>query len=393
MDRSRLNYLLDKQAAATITMEEQEELYRFLAAKENEPAVKGVIDDWFKSTGDEMELNEAKANEIVQIILGEGRIDTKVVRIPRRQGWYWIAAACLVLLVGGLWFVVERKSQVTSDKLQVAKVNDVPAPKDSRAVITLADGRTVLVDSINSGTLAIQEHITVEKAADGRIVYQPTNGIATKVVYNILTNPRGSKVIHMQFTDGSHVWLNAGSSVKYPVAFIGNERKVKITGEAYFEVAHDPSHPFVVSKGETSVTVLGTHFNVNAYDDEDELKVTLLEGSVKVSAQGQSKTIKPGEQAVVGIRNLKLGIRKNVDVEEVMAWKTGKFQFNKATLPEIMRQVARWYDVDVQYNSAMPKGYFHGDIDRNVPASQMLKILAASGVNFKIEDKTITILP
>jgi ferric-dicitrate binding protein FerR (iron transport regulator) len=243
---------------------------------------------------------------------------------------------------------------------------------------------------VGGGTLAVQNEVQVMKTAEGKVVY---TGATTKgeLVYNTLFNPRGSKVVDMQLSDGSHVWLNAGSSLTYPVAFVGNERKVTIKGEAYFEVAHDDSKPFVVSKDDVSVTVLGTHFNVNAYDDEDALKVTLLEGSVRVASNGNLKVIKPGEQAIAA--SGKLQVASDVDLNEVMAWKNGIFKFKDATIESVMRQIARWYDVEVSYEGKVTN-HFIATIPRNVSAANAFKILEQTGgVNFKIEGNKVMVTP
>jgi ferric-dicitrate binding protein FerR (iron transport regulator) len=246
---------------------------------------------------------------------------------------------------------------------------------------------------VGNGTLATQGNIKVVKLDNGQIAYQTASGDAStplSVTYNTLNNPRGSKVIDMQLSDGSHVWLNAGSSLTYPVAFVGNERKVQITGEAYFEVAHDASKPFVVSKGVTSVEVLGTHFNVNAYDDEDALRITLLEGSVKVASKGNLKVIKPGEQAVVANG---INVNKDVNVEQVMAWKNGMFKFNNTNMKQIMREIARWYDVDVEYQGDFSDLNFGGFVSRQANISELLKRFSATEqVHFKVEGRKIIVM-
>jgi ferric-dicitrate binding protein FerR (iron transport regulator) len=200
-------------------------------------------------------------------------------------------------------------------------------------------------------------------------------------------------MISVTLADGSRVWLNAGSSIKYPVAFISKERKVEITGEAYFEVAHNASKPFIVTKGETSITVLGTHFNVNTYDDEDALRITLLEGSVAVKRESSNVKLKPGEQAVLSATSHSLLTTGSVDTDAVMAWKNGFFQFNNTPIDVIMRQVEKWYDVDVVYNGSI-KQTFNGKIPRTVNASDLFKILESTGwVHFKIEGKKVMVTP
>ncbi|HEX2630722.1 MAG TPA: FecR domain-containing protein, partial [Chitinophagaceae bacterium] len=182
-----------------------------------------------------------------------------------------------------------------------------------------------------------------------------------------------------------HVWLNAGSSITYPASFGGNTREVEMTGEAYFEIAKDASKPFIVKKGETSVTVLGTHFNVNAYDDEKDLRVTLLEGSVNVNGT----KIRPNQQAIVGDD---IRVTDKINIEEVMAWKNGLFRFETLNIEQIMRQVSRWYDVEIVYESH-PQEHFKGDIPRDVPVSKVLQLLEATeAVHFKIENKRIIVM-
>jgi ferric-dicitrate binding protein FerR (iron transport regulator) len=229
------------------------------------------------------------------------------------------------------------------------------------------------------------------KTADGKITYQaPLTIDHSPLIFNTLSNPRGSRVIDMTLADGSRVWLNAGSSITFPIAFVGNERKVSITGEAYFEVVHDASKPFIVSKGDMSVQVLGTHFNVNAYDDEDAVKVTLLEGSVKVSqlAIHDSKVIRPGQQASVA-ENIR--VYDNVDLDAVLAWQRGMFEFNNTSLEAILRQVSRWYDVDVVYERKPGLGPLGGGISRDLPLSKILSLLEANGAKLKLEGKKLIV--
>jgi len=233
------------------------------------------------------------------------------------------------------------------------------------------------------------------KNADGGIIYDGALRQAQgDIQYNTLTNPKGSKVVDMTLSDGTRVWLNAGSSVTYPVAFVGKERKVTIDGEAYFEVTHNVAMPFKVSKGNMEVTVLGTHFNVNAYDDDAIIKVTLLEGSVRAStgSAGQSVIIRPGEQALA-IDNGKLTIEKGIDLDAVMAWKNGRFQFEGVGIDEVMKQVGRWYDVEVVYEAKPKEQHFRGGIARDVEASKLFKMLEATGaVHFRIEGRKVIVI-
>lgn len=306
-----------------------------------------------------------------------------------RQPWFRVAvAACIILMVGiGSWVLFFNKPAKTEQVITAQPANDVEAPAITKATITLADGRTVAVDSLS---ILTQNNVQLSKTADGKIVY---SGNAEKLVYNTLTNPRGSKVVDMMLGDGSRVWLNAGSSVTYPVAFIGNERKVVITGEAYFEITHDAEKPFYVSKGNMSVQVLGTKFNVNAYDDEPDVRVTLLEGSVNVAiqqAQGNNnQLLRPGQQARVA-NSIK--VISSIDVDEVMAWKEGYFKFNRADVKTIMRQLARWYDLEISYAGEIPRREFGGEMQRDLPLSGMLRLLEKGNLHFKVEGKHLTLM-
>jgi ferric-dicitrate binding protein FerR (iron transport regulator) len=400
----RIQYLLAGWMQGGLTEAENSAFYQLLVDDDQNELFKEALDAvWFsKEFNDKM--GEDSAAKIFREITG-----AKVV--PMRKTWTkWVAAAVIVFVVCGLWFVVSQESNLRRETPVIAKTHDVPAPNSSRAMITLADGTKVYLDSVGNGTVAQQGNTNVIKTEDGRIIYSHEDTKAqSEIAYNTLSNPRGSKVIDMQLSDGSHVWLNAGSSVKYPVAFVGNERKVEITGEAYFEVAHVESPalkgtpfnkggranalPFIVQHGDVSVTVLGTHFNVNAYDDEEVLRVTLLEGSVKVSANNKSVFIKPDEQAVVNTTSHSLLTNSSVDIDEVMAWKNGRFVFNSADIQSIMRQISRWYDVDVVYEGQITEREFTGKINRNVNASEVMAMLEYAGVHFKIEGRKIVVMP
>lgn len=316
----------------------------------------------------------------------------------RKKIWYRIAAAASVILIAGtgIYFLFFNKKTADHGQQYVISQNhDVPAPKVARATLKLDDGRIVYLDSLGTGQLAVQGNVHVLKLTDGQIAYQPAVGGGKQpLAYNTLSNPRGSKVQSLTLVDGTQVWLNAASSITYPTIFAGQDRKVSITGEAYFEVVHDAARPFIVSKGTMNVEVLGTHFNVNAYDDETDIKVTLLEGSVRVRTEtGSRKTdlvIKPGEQ--VRLTNNKVIVNRFPDLEEVMAWKNGKFQFGDAAgVEEIMRQISRWYDVYVEYKGTMT-GHIGGAISRNVNASQVFRMLEMTGtMKFEIEGKKVTV--
>ena len=298
------------------------------------------------------------------------------------------AAVIFILLAAGGYYVLLDKPAARDAVTKTQPATDVKPPETNRATITLASGETIYLDSAANGTLVKQKDMEVTKLADGRIVYK---GNSTDMVFNTLTNPRGSQVIDITLSDGTRAWLNAGSSITYPVVFAGSNREVTINGEAYFEVAHNPQKPFRVGKGTMSVSVLGTHFNVNAYDDEADIKVTLLEGAVKVDQENNSKELKPGQQARI---NSEITITNEVNIAQVMAWKNGKFDFGEGTaLTDIMRQVARWYDVDIEYRGKVEQEFW-GTMSRQVNVSKVLeKFELTDRVHFKIEGKKIIVYP
>jgi len=313
-------------------------------------------------------------------------------QVPNLRKWRWVAAASIVLAIGlGSWFFFPGKSDIQQQIVQKSVANDIKPPEVNRATITMTNGQTVYLDSAAIGSLLLQGNVKLVKLANGKIAYQTEPGdIAVKPIYNTLTNPKGSQVVDLTLADGSRVWLNAGSSVTFPVAFVGNERTVFITGEAYFEVASDKTKPFKVSKGDMQVEVLGTHFNVNAYDDEKNIKVTLLEGAVRLKINEENQILKPGEQAQVSGT---VNIIKDVDVEAVMAWKDGRFKFSSVDIETIMRQAARWYNMDIEYRGKV-EGTLSGGIARNVNASQLFHVLELTDkVRFEIDGRKVIVTP
>ena len=317
-----------------------------------------------------------------------------VIPFYRRTSFRIAAASVLLIISFGTYYLYLNKSHQPAETNTVAVKQDIAPPALNRATITLANGQKVYLDSAANGTLATQGTINLKKLGDGQIVYNGESSMGnSELVYNTLTNPRGSKVIDITLNDGSKVWLNAGSSLTYPVAFAGNERKVTISGEAYFEVAKNVRMPFRVKINEsTEVEVLGTHFNVNAYTDEASINTTLLEGSVRVTASNKVQLLSPGQQAQVNANAVKL--IKDADVVQAVAWKEGLFAFTDADLPTVMRQLARWYDVEVKYEGAIPEKEFNGKIGKDLTLNQVLRILTKTHVNYRIESgNKITIIP
>lgn len=345
-------------------------------------------------------------------------------RLAGRKIIRWAAAAVIVVAIAAIAVIFSSDRQRKSSRTELAIKTDVKAPVASKAVITLVDGTTVPVDSLQRGLLADQGSVKLVKLDGGQIAYVAADGNLTRELqYNTLTNPRGSQVIDMILSDGSHVWLNAGSSVTYPVAFIDASRKVRITGEAYFEVAPDAGKPFYVTKGDMELKVLGTHFNVNAYEDESDIKVTLLEGSVRVSQmntptgqkilqdheaekagkQLKAVTLRPGQQAILSTsttgvpapsgQQSKISLANKVDLDAVMAWKNGMFQFNNTDMKAVMMQISRWYDVAVVYEGSVSPKAIYGEMQRELNLSDVVDILKKLGVNCRLEGRKLIVAP
>ncbi len=400
MSNARLQYLFAQHVAKTNTEAEKHELALLLLSPQSEDEIKELLQQSWDADGAFENMPLQKREDMINAILGHDAPLFKERTVRSFAIWKRVAAAAAILLVlsVGSYFAFKNKpvQEVAVNKAPEKKINnEIDAPASTKAKITLGDGRTVPIDSITSGTLATQGGVNLVKNANGQIVYSASQTAPGEIQYNTLTNPRGSKVVDMILADGSRVWLNAGSSLTYPVAFSGNERKVAITGEAYFEVVHNDAKPFKVTYGKTEITDIGTEFNVNAYENEGNVKVTLLEGSIKVNqslpgTNNKGIIIKPGEQAQV---TSDIKIIKGVDVDKVMAWKNGVFNFQDASLEEVMRQVERWYDIEVVYQKGVPKFEFVGKLSRALSLSAVLHGLEVSKVNFRVEGRTVVVLP
>lgn len=391
--KERLTYLFRIYLNDTCSDDERAELMELAKNIGNQAALNDLAGQYLEQVVSFERMDQERADEIFQSIIQEGKRRQPPVKSKTIRLWPWVAAASVIIIAGALVLAGIFTNNASSDKTAQNSIsNDIKAPEINRATITLADQRTVYLDSAADGQLALQGNIKLVKLADGQIAYQTAAGkVIDKIEYNTVSNPRGSKVIALVLSDGSHVWLNSGSSITFPIAFIGNDRRIAVEGEAYFEVAPNALKPFIVSKGETSVEVLGTHFNLNAYSDEQDIKVTLLEGSVKVSlrqAQGdKTKIIKPGQQASIH-QDIKV---REVDVEEVMSWKEGIFLLDHTDLPALMRQISRWYNVDVVYEGKISGMRFGGGVSKDQPLSKILETLERYGLRFELDGKTLKV--
>ena len=302
--------------------------------------------------------------------VGQG---VKIIPFYRQAIFRKVAAASVVFVVFfGTYFYLNKSSSKTLVNQAIVK-KDFIAPSSSKATITLASGQVVALDGISSGTLiANQGAVNVMKTEDGQIVYR---GTSKEIAYNTLYNPRGSKVISLRLNDGSIVWLNSQSSIRYPVAFVGDERHVEIMGEAYFEVAKNLTKKFTVASNGVTIEVLGTHFNMNSYNDDKNIKITLLEGSVKIIKGEETSMLKPSQQAQVAS---KIQVLNGANIESVMAWKNGFFSFNGTSVQELINIIGRWYDVGIVFKGAVPNRQFGGQIAKSANLSQVVKVLNES---------------
>jgi len=308
--------------------------------------------------------------------------------------WPRLFVAASIFLFTGIcaYFIINKQPRQQTQQVAQNQVHDL-APGGNKAILTLANGKQIVLTNAKNGLLANQGNIHIRKTNDGSVLYDARGGESNTatVAYNTISTPRGGKYI-ITLADGTEATLDALSSIRFPTAFNGNSREVTITGQVYFEVAHNAAKPFrVTTKGQT-VEVLGTHFNINAYDDNAVIKTTLLQGSIRISRNGESALLKPGEQAQIKIGEINSKINViQADTEEAVAWKNGFFQFDGSDTRSVMNELARWYDVEVQYEGTIPERSFSGKIYRNVNASQALKILSLAKVHFKIEDKKIIV--
>lgn len=347
-------------------------------------------------------------------------VQDALIVTPKRNWMRWVSVAAAVLIITGasVWLMRSKETQLTNTpEQQVPMATTIPAG-GNRATLTLADGTVIDLDKAGNGTIATEGKTKVTKTENGQLEYKSATGTRTSAItYNLLSTPRGGQY-QLILPDGSKVWLNAASSIKYPTEFSGKERRVEVTGESYFEIVKNTEKPFKVTVLPPSggagrggeIEVVGTHFNINAYGDEQPIVTTLIEGKIKISPidvvskpsvssdinNPKPKTINykllnPGEEAQISDK-ADIKVRKNVDTESAVAWMKGFFDFHNANIKTVMSQVSRWYNIDVQYKSAVPAQTFEGNIDRNIPLNELLALLQQMGATkFTIEGRTVKV--
>lgn len=395
MSVSRLEYLFDCYLRQNCSELEEAELMDLLSNAENKIQFQKLIDEVIEKTGTEVQMPDHVAASILKNIIEPDIENETTLKSKNFPAIRWIkvaAAACIILFISSFAYWLFLRP--AKDKL-IAAAN-VPhmeqtliKPGGNHAILKLGDGHTIVLDSAQNGNL-VSGNSKIKKQG-ALLVYDGSKPLkeGTVVTYNTLSTPRGGQY-QLVLPDGSKVWLNASSSIRFPTAFTGKERGVELTGEAYFEVTKNKEKPFHVNVNGMQIEVLGTHFNVNAYADECAIKTSLLEGSVKISKGNASGLLKPGQQGVLKNNSNNIEIKK-ADMNQAVAWKNGLFQFDGANIKSIMRQIGRWYDVEIEYAGIVPERRFEGKISRDAQLSDVLKILELSNVNFSIQGKKIIV--
>jgi transmembrane sensor len=411
VEPTRLQYLLQQYANNECTRGELLQLFEAMEEAEHDETLNNWLQEIWKNISASDAIPAIDKEKIFNNIITPSSLPA----LPKRK-WIALKAVAAAVVIGvAAWLIYAwlHTDKKTVEKTVVAEntfKNDVP-PGGNRAILTLSDGSTIILDSAQNGALTTQGNTNVNKLRNGQLEYQsvPQGGSnrQSSIGFNTLQTPRGGQY-QIILPDGTKVWLNAASSLKYPTAFTGTERVVELTGEAYFEVAPQAPKrglhkvPFIVSilpstreRGGGRVEVLGTHFNINAYGDEESVKTTVLEGKVRVGNRQwgignmQHAILLPGQQAVLDNNIPK--VINNINTDEVVAWKNGLFDFRSAEIHMVMRQLSRWYDIEVKYNSVV-QDRFYAKIPRNTKLSDVLQALTMTGrVHFQVEGKTVTV--
>jgi len=387
MENQRLPYLLSQYLSRSCSAAELEEFYTLVASDTHDREVKDLLDAAFLETGDERMLSDEVSKQTLDFVFSQAAlVEAKPVLVSNRRPvirlWRISAvAASIAIMIFSAYFYFQNRPQ----EIRFETVSTLP-PGGNKGTLTLANGQKINLSGISHGKLADEQGIIITRSSDGRIIYTGSNASLSNRK-NILTTARG-EMFQVTLPDGTSVWLNAASELKYPVSFEGSaNRIVQLSGEGYFEVKKDAAHPFIVETMGQKIKVLGTHFNVNAYLDNQEVKTTLLEGRVQVNSlasSGQQRILKPGEQSTLQYGVLKVA---EVDLLQVQDWKNGEFIFSGERLESIMRKISRWYDVNIYYTDDQLKdNIFVGSVPRMSDVAQVLDVLELTGtVKFKIE--------
>lgn len=371
----------------TITPEEKEELVSLLDEQNLLPDVESGLQEAWEAQTSQPVFSEAETVSMIERILSNNRIEEEeesqppVHRIHFMRRWGWVAASIILLLSAGVY--LWTKDPAARPAVVQTPTNEV-MPAMGKVVLKLPDGKQIYLDSTQGNI--VQEGALVVNNEKGSLAY---NGAAGKMEYHTLATP-GGRQYKLQLPDGTNVWLNAASSITYPIAFTGADRQVTVSGEVYFEVAKNKSKPFRVAAQDMLITVTGTHFNVQTYNDEPFFTTTVLEGGVKVSRNNRTVTLSANQQSLSDSTGT-ISVQRNVNVQETMAWRQGLFHFESADLPTILRELARWYDLEVRYEGTISKERFFVIVNRNSSLSAVLKALQTDDVEFRIDGRKLTV--
>lgn len=391
--KEQFEILLKKYLDKSCSLEELKELFAYMDLAGYRERLQMVMDEHYKDL-----VPGAAADQIDWEQMFAMVTDTPE---PKKARHLWsvmvpVAAAVLVILSVGILMWNNQRQSADADVLPKARIVKDIAPGSNRAILKLADGTEIVLDGHETGMLASEGKTKISKTKDGMLLYDASEPVAVENPavaesrINTLSTPSGGQYM-LILPDHTKVWLNAESALSYPSVFSSAERTVTLTGEAYFEVAKDKQHPFIVKTGAAEVKVLGTHFNVSSYADEGQTQISLAEGAVRVTLGKIAQVLAPGQQALIKTGSAQITL-KQVDIDEATNWKNGLFQFDNAPIEQVMRQIKRWYNVDIVYQGIKPDLYITGMVSRSNNVSKILELIAETGgVNFEIGDKEIIV--
>jgi ferric-dicitrate binding protein FerR (iron transport regulator) len=387
MTQEAFKELLDGFQADTLSTEQRKTLADLLHSPERRKELENLFDQ-------EPDTSGGVDPEILQLVYQQVRLNmdqpARVRRLLPRRNYVVAAVIAGLLTLTGFWLLLNKKKEARNLAIANVYKNDV-SPGGNHAVLTLANGARILLDSAGNGNLVKQGSAQVVKVVPGKLTYRPGVGGTNVTVYNTVTTPAGGEY-EITLGDGTKVWLNALSSLKFPTTFDGPDRTVDLTGEAYFDVAKNIGKPFHVRVNGIEVDVLGTEFDVNSYADETSIKTSLVQGSVRLQRGGTTMVLKSGEQGqTTGADGLALV--KDADLDAAVAWKKGYFSFEDANVQTVMRELSRWYGIEIRYEVNPAAGSFGGEMGRDLKLTQVLDGLSKSGVHFRLEQKVLTVLP
>ena len=393
MDSSTVfSQLLDKYLTQTITAEEQQEFFALIKSKKHTPELEAVVAEALENASFDVAEDPVLREIIFERILQQR--ESPVPRIPLYRRWGW-AAAILLLLGGTVYFYITGDNQNKPVIAEQSGNNKSIQPGSNKALLTLSDGTVIPLDSAATGAIAQQGNSSVIKLPNGEIRYDVNGSPSDKVMLNTMTTPNGGQY-NLVLPDGSKIWLNAASTITYPAAFTRNVRQIKISGEVYLEIAKDKSRPFLVDvDGKSTVEVLGTSININSYTNEGRIKTTLVQGSVRVAnmekngrRSSKGVMLQPGQQAVITGNTEEIRVQ-TANIEHVLAWKNGFINFESVSFQEIIRQIERWYNIDVQIEGPMPGVKIGGRMDRGVQLSDLMAFLNNFDIRTRLEGRKL----